>query len=152
MLADPNVNGGGSRQDQEKDRMKPEAAMPRRSYLLPLPPHKIASRQAHRVLEWALRDWALDGDLADDARVVLSELVTNALTHSLDVFRLTLRLHGERLLIEVWDAADGMPRVGVPEDLAVNGRGMFLVDALSRRWGVRAEPDGGKTVWAELTP
>jgi len=31
-----------------------------------------------------------------------------------------------------------------------NGRGMFLVDALSKEWGVRPEAEGGKTVWAKL--
>jgi anti-sigma regulatory factor (Ser/Thr protein kinase) len=121
-----------------------------RSYRLPLPPHKIASRQAHRVLEWALRDWRIDGDAADNARIVLSELVTNALTHSLDVFRLALCLNGDQILLEVWDRADGLPRVGLPDGLAVNGRGMYLVDTLSKEWGVRPEEDGGKTVWAKV--
>ncbi|MDN3357908.1 ATP-binding protein [Actinomadura sp. DC4] len=124
--------------------------MPPCSYRLPLPPHKIASRQAHRVLEWALRDWRVGGEAADNTRVVLSEMVTNALTHSLEVFRLSLHLRPDQILIEVWDGADGMPYVGLPDGLAVNGRGMFLVDALSKEWGVRAEADGGKTVWAKV--
>ena len=119
-------------------------------YRLPLPPHKIASRQAHRVLEWALRDWQVGGDAADNARIVLSEMVTNALTHSLDVFQLALRLNGDQILVEVWDRADGMPHVGLPDGLAVNGRGMFLVDTLSKEWGVRPEEEGGKTVWAKV--
>ena len=121
-----------------------------RSYRLPLPPHKIASRQAHRVLQWALQDWAVEGDAADNTRVVLSEMVTNALTHSLDVFRLALHLQGDQILVEVWDHADGVPSVGLPSGLAVNGRGMFLVNALSKEWGVRPEKDGGKTVWAKV--
>jgi anti-sigma regulatory factor (Ser/Thr protein kinase) len=62
------------------------------------------------VLEWALRDWAVEADTADNARVVLSEMVTNALTHSLEVFRLALGLHGDHILVEVWDGADGMPQ------------------------------------------
>jgi anti-sigma regulatory factor (Ser/Thr protein kinase) len=121
-----------------------------RDYCLPLPPHKIAARQAHRVLEWALRDWQVGGDAADNARIVLSEMVTNALTHSLDVFRLALRLNGDQILVEVWDGADGVPHVGLPDGLAVNGRGMFLVDTLSKEWGVRPEAEGGKTVWAKV--
>jgi anti-sigma regulatory factor (Ser/Thr protein kinase) len=128
---------------------RPEV-MRTRSYRLPLPPHKIASRQAHRVLEWALRDWQVRDDAADNARIVLSEMVTNALTHSLDVFRLALHLNGDQILLEVWDRADGMPHVGLPDGLAVNGRGMFLVDTLSKEWGVRPEEEGGKTVWARV--
>ena len=130
--------------------MDGQEAMRTRSYRLPLPPHAIASRQAHRVLEWALRDWRIDGDAAENARIVLSELVTNALTHSLDVFRLALCLNGDQILLEVWDRADGMPSVGLPRGLAVNGRGMFLVDTLSKEWGVRPEEEGGKTVWATI--
>ncbi|HEY0537985.1 MAG TPA: ATP-binding protein [Actinoallomurus sp.] len=130
--------------------MRPSEATWSRSYRLPLPPHPIASRQAHRVLEWALRDWAVEAETADNARVVLSEMVTNALTHSLEVFRLALGLHGDHILVEVWDGADGMPRVGLPDQLALNGRGMFLVDALSKEWGVRPDPEGGKTIWAKV--
>lgn len=121
-----------------------------RSYRLPLPPHKVASRQAHRVLEWALRDWRVEGEPADNTRVVLSELVTNALSHSLDVFRLELVLRPGEIVVEVWDGADGMPYVGLPDGLSVTGRGMFLVDALSKEWGVRPEAEGGKTVWAKV--
>ncbi len=130
--------------------MERSEVMRTRSYILPLPPHKIASRQAHRVLEWALRDWRIEGDAADNTRVVLSEMVTNALSHSLEVFRLALHVHPEQIVVEVWDGADGLPRVGLPEGLAVNGRGMFLVDALSKEWGVRPEAEGGKTVWAKV--
>jgi anti-sigma regulatory factor (Ser/Thr protein kinase) len=78
-------------------------------------------------------------------------MVSNALAHSLDVFRLSLHLHGDQILVEVWDCADGMPGVGLPDGLAVNGRGMFLVDALSKEWGIRAEEEGGKTIWAKLS-
>src|SRR4051794_29527196 len=121
-----------------------------RSYRLPLPPHKIASRQAHRVLQWALDDWAVGGEAADNARVVLSEIVTNALAHSLDVFRLALCLRGDQILVEVWDSADGVPAINLPGGLEVGGRGMFLVDALSKEWGVRPDERGGKTVWAKV--
>lgn len=128
---------------------RPETTRPH-GYRLPLPPHKIASRQAHRVLEWALRDWGIESSAADDVRVVLSELVTNALTYSLDVFRLALILGEDRILVEVWDSADGSPQVRSADDLAVNGRGLFLVEALCKEWGVRREKEGGKTVWAAI--
>lgn len=117
---------------------------------LPLPPHKIASRQAHRVLDWALEDWGVNGDVADNIRIVVLELVTNALTHSLDVFRLALRLDGDEVLIEVWDCTDAPPIVTLPDGLSDNGRGMFLVEALCKEWGVTYETDGGKTVWARV--
>ena len=120
------------------------------NYRLPLPPHPIASRQAHKVLEWALLGWRVRGTPADDSHIVLGELVTNALTHSTDVFALALDLHENQILIEVWDCTDATPEVIRSDDLAVNGRGMFLVDALSKEWGVRPEERGGKTVWARI--
>jgi anti-sigma regulatory factor (Ser/Thr protein kinase) len=119
-------------------------------YRLPLPPHKIASRQAHTVLRWALGDWCVQGEAADNVRVVLGELVTNALTHSTDVFTLALHLTDDLIVIEVQDSNDATPEVALPEGLAINGRGMLLVNALSKEWGVRQEKDGGKTVWAKV--
>ena len=50
-------------------------------YRLPLPPHPIASRQAHKVLEWALSGWCVHGAVADGAHIVLGELVTNEVRH-----------------------------------------------------------------------
>jgi serine/threonine-protein kinase RsbW len=94
--------------------------------------------------------WCVHGTAADDAHIVLGELVTNALTHSMEVFTLTLGLRGDRILIEVWDCADASPKVTLPDGLAVNGRGMFLVDVLAKEWGVRPEQEGGKTVWAAV--
>ncbi len=70
--------------------------------------------------------------------------------HSMDVFTLTLSLRGDQILIEVRDCTDATPEVALPDGLAVNGRGMFLVDALSKEWGVRPEEEGGKTVWAKV--
>lgn len=122
----------------------------KQKYRLPLPPHSIASRQAHKVLEWALSEWCVGGSCADDAHIVLGELVTNALMHSMDVFTLALNLQRDQILIEVWDCTDATPEVRPPDSYAVNGRGMFLVDALSKEWGVRPEERGGKTVWAAI--
>ncbi len=124
--------------------------MDHREYRLPLPPHKIASRQAHTVLKWALTDWSAGSEVVDNTRVVLGELVTNALTHSTDVFTLALHLTDELIVIEVWDSNDATPEVELPHELAINGRGMLLVNALSKEWGVRHEKDGGKTVWAKV--
>lgn len=66
----------------------------------------------------------------------------------MDVFTLALDLRGDRILIEVWDCTDASPEVIRPDGLAVNGRGMLLVDA--KEWGVRPEKEGGKTVWAAV--
>ena len=121
-----------------------------RVYSLPLPPHPIASRQAHVALKWALVDWCVPDEPIDNIRVVLGELVTNALKHSTDVFGLELRLDDDLVVIEVRDSSDAIPEVELPDGLALSGRGMPLVDALSKEWGVRHEKEGGKTVWAKI--
>lgn len=71
-------------------------------------------------------------------------------------FRLTLRLDSADVLrVGVTDArGDRVPRIDDPgeEEWAESGRGLRLVAAYADRWGVDEEPDGCKTVWAELAP
>lgn len=93
---------------------------------------------------------AAAGDLADDAAVVLSELVGNAVRHARGPIRVTLRSIGSGLRMEVHDAAPDSPPQPRPADgEATGGRGMHLVHGLSTRWGWDADA-AGKTVWAEL--
>ncbi|MFF8034770.1 MULTISPECIES: ATP-binding protein [unclassified Streptomyces] len=93
-------------------------------------------------------------DLSDNAVVVTSELVTNALTHSAGD-RIVCRLHvmADRIRIEVEDQARGpeVPFLRRPGPDDQNGRGLLLVDALGSDWGVGRAPGGhGRVVWAEL--
>lgn len=102
----------------------------------------------------AFRRFALPRLTACDvegAALVISELVTNAQRVAVDAqVRLIVRLSGDVLRIEVTDP-DGGPVV-FPCDLdpdAENGRGLFLVAALSHRWGTTRHLLG-KCVWAEM--
>jgi hypothetical protein len=93
---------------------------------------------------------------------VVSELVTNAyettVRHGLDTpIALRLSSNGQQVLIEVWDADPTPPQVPaldadrLPQPDAEDGRGIFLVGALSERWNCYAvEARGGKVVWAEV--
>jgi anti-sigma regulatory factor (Ser/Thr protein kinase) len=81
-----------------------------------------------------LSEWGL-GALADDAEVVVSELVTNAvqasraMTHA--AIRLWLATDRLQVVISVWDASPEPPtRIDAADD-AENGRGLLLVEALS---------------------
>jgi hypothetical protein len=69
----------------------------------------------------------------------------------MSVIRLRLLSDGMRVLIEVWGQAPGFPAPrGVPSD-AEDGRGLQLVDALTRgRWGWQAVDVRAQVVWAEL--
>jgi anti-sigma regulatory factor (Ser/Thr protein kinase) len=99
--------------------------------------------------EWGLRE------LADDASVVVSELITNAADASMAVpghpaVALRLRFTGASVVVEVWDqcARDLEPReAGADEEC---GRGLTVVAALSSRWGWQRTGGRRKVVWAEL--
>src|SRR5512143_1676496 len=95
---------------------------------------------------------ALDrrGRTSDDAELIISELVTNAVRYALTRVRLSLSMLSETLLIKVSDDGPGRPAAQSPLPEAVSGNGLRLVAALTSRWGVYAFP-GGKTVWCEVT-
>ena len=113
-------------------------------------PRPAAVRAARAQVRGQLERWGLAdrGDLADTAELLVSELATNALLHCASRFRLTLTAAHGILRCEVTDTGRRGPQV-VEAGGAESGRGMFLVDALARRWGCHRDGPG-KTVWFEL--
>ncbi|WP_420710858.1 SpoIIE family protein phosphatase [Streptomyces sp. NRRL S-118] len=135
-----------------------------------LPGNPLAPAAARRFVRAALADWtglalpaaaAITERVADDAVLVVAELVTNAVVHAGTTVELLLRLEEPdadqpaALVLEVSDhhptrtvrsehpaADDG----GGPEEY---GRGLQLVAALAECWGITYRP-GLKTVWARL--
>jgi len=86
--------------------------------------------------------------LVEDVRLVVSEFATNAVTHA--GTRFTVELLGEDRLV-LLTVRDGSPAPPIQVDaraLDTGGRGLFIVDMLSRDWGVDISPDGVKSVWA----
>jgi anti-sigma regulatory factor (Ser/Thr protein kinase) len=119
------------------------------SSLLHLDAHPSASKAARSELERHLKDWKLS-HLLDDASLVAGELVANAAKLG-SPFSLKLTREPAAVIIAVTDGSDEPPIVidRTEDDTAVDGRGMFLVQALSQKWGV--EPtEHGKTVWARV--
>ena len=101
-----------------------------------------------------LREWQLDS-LAEDAAILVSELLTNAVIASRSLQRpsfVTLRLLASRehVVIEVWDQNPHDPRSSRADDDAEHGRGFMVIDALSSRWGYRRVSASLKVVWCEL--
>ena len=94
-------------------------------------------------------DWGGGERLVEDVRLIVSELVTNAVLHGEPPVQLRLRKGGRRLLVEVYDSAVSSPRLrrAAPHDN--HGRGLLIVSMLSDRWGTRPTPDG-KSVWCQL--
>ncbi|WP_229865586.1 ATP-binding protein [Streptomyces spinoverrucosus] len=123
------------------------------TFVLPAAPESVGA--ARRTVRETLTSWHTGPDDLDNAVLVTSELVTNAVTHS-GSERIVCRLHitGDRLRIEVEDQNLGStlptPRQACPDDQ--NGRGLLLVEAICDDWGVRPAPNrSGRVVWADLT-
>lgn len=110
-------------------------------------------RSAHEAREFTrrtLRGWDLE-DLLDDALIVVSELVNNAITHAGSESELRLAISAAALWMEVADRGSGTPDPLPPSATRPHGRGLELVDALTASWGVQPARDGsGKLVWAEM--
>ena len=114
-----------------------------------LPPEPVSARACRRFLVAALEEWGAD-QFADDAVLLLSELVTNAVVHAGTEIQVHLRLDGDVLRVEVRDANPRLPRVKHFSMLSGTGRGLALVAGTARSWDVEPLPEGGKKIWFEL--
>jgi anti-sigma regulatory factor (Ser/Thr protein kinase) len=88
--------------------------------------------------------------LVADIQLVVSELATNAIVHASTVYTVTIRSDDELVVLEVRDGSQIGPVLRAPAALDTTGRGIAIVMALSRDWGVNTYAGGGKTVWAEF--
>ena len=89
--------------------------------------------------------------LEDSVRVVVSELVSNALVHARTPFTITLSQSSRTLLLRVEDGSPEPPVLRTPSPMDDSGHGLRLVEALSRDWGHTPTPEGSKVVWATFS-
>ncbi|MEO3807931.1 ATP-binding protein [Sphaerisporangium sp. B11E5] len=109
-------------------------------------------KEARDFTAETLAGWGLD-DLSADARLVVSELVTNALRHAGPPEGLRLLHRSTHLVCAVLDPADHPPILTTADHFAESGRGLWLIDTLCSSWGWCLLPTQGKLVWASfLTP
>jgi anti-sigma regulatory factor (Ser/Thr protein kinase) len=90
---------------------------------------------------------------ADDALVIVTELVSNAVQHGAEPIALRLSWDGRALHIEVSDDDPRIDRVHLTPRSGYDdhGRGLALTDRLAASWGVHEGPIGfSKTVWADV--
>jgi len=85
----------------------------------------------------------------DDAALVVSELVTNALRHGAGTVVLRASFVDGLLNVAVTDSGDDLPHQLPIDPERIGGLGLHIVERVSGQWGVAPFP-GGKTVWAVL--
>ncbi len=114
----------------------------------PLEPNTAAIRRARKTVSDQLWAWGLVS-IVDDAEIITSELVTNAIEHGGGVVELQVAALPHKVRISVIDTSPEAPEVATDRGLQVGGRGLALVQQLATSWGY--EPSAhGKEVWAEL--
>ncbi|MFF3257979.1 ATP-binding protein [Streptomyces sp. NPDC002932] len=127
-------------------------------------PNAVALARLHTAD--VLLGWGVSSDVVETAKLLVSELATNAVRHSeegeapahpfssqsgVQTFELSLEVVSGAVRLAVWDRDMRPPvlkEVGVD---AMGGRGIFIVAVMSRAWGYYpARPMPGKVVWAEI--
>ncbi|MCX4555580.1 PAS domain S-box protein [Streptomyces phaeochromogenes] len=113
---------------------------------LPAVPDSVPEGRA--FLTKALTSWDCT-TTADDARLLLSEILTNAVQHAQGPLGLHLCRTATELTVEVSDHSPHLPQPRLAAEDDESGRGLILVRALADTWGVRPT-DEGKTTWFTL--
>ncbi|HEV8627251.1 MAG TPA: ATP-binding protein [Acidimicrobiia bacterium] len=127
--------------------------------LLRLPATPVAASVARHAVA-GLAPY-LDPGVAENAELLVSELVTNSVRHAglpeEASIEFSVRASAEVLMVEVADAGHGFDHLSPPRPRVVagvaepSGWGLFLVDRISDRWGA-VKMDGETRVWFELRP
>jgi hypothetical protein len=118
---------------------------------LELPARTTAPSMARGFTTRRLRDWRLHG-LVGPTSLVVSELVTNSVVHAATPVWLTLSRMDGRVQVLVRDDGAGIPETREDgwSEHTLGGRGLLLVRAVTRGWGVFPARPRGKAVWAVL--
>lgn len=120
------------------------ALQPVRSSRIELPEGTVAARAARGAVDLHLGP-GLSAQEAMDLRLLVSELVSNAVVHGGGTAVMYLALTERRLRVEVCDSG---PEAESPAHAASSGFGLAILDRLAARWGVST--DDGTCVWFEI--
>jgi anti-sigma regulatory factor (Ser/Thr protein kinase) len=109
---------------------------------------------ARRITKTFLQFCEISGEPAENALLLISELTTNAVAANLAAglpdetpLWISLRHFREGLLMEVHDSSPLSPIRANSAELAEDGRGLMLVEELSRDWGYFPAATRGKVVY-----
>lgn len=124
------------------------AAVESRSVRVVLPFHPTAVREARSIVRRC--GDGLTSDLVDDAELLASEVVTNAVRHGRPVIELAVAVDAASLTVRVSDGSGRLPAVRASARDEPSGRGLRMVEQVAAEWGVEPASTAGKTVWFRL--
>jgi len=122
------------------------------AFILPGIPESVRIARFHVRAAFVFHDL---GQLADDAAVITSELVTNAIQHACGDATATIGVtvararDSEAMIVAVSDSSTLAPVLHIASPGSEGGWGLQIVESLSAHWGWHPEP-GGKAVFAIL--
>lgn len=113
-------------------------------------PSADAPRRARKFVADVLSERG-EGELIGDAKLIISELATNAVVHAGSRFQVAVHFQRERgtVTLSVSDTSSAKPELCRPGPTDPDGRGLRVVDAVAHAWGC-SPARAGKSVWAEL--
>ncbi|WP_210732825.1 SpoIIE family protein phosphatase [Streptomyces sp. RKND-216] len=111
---------------------------------------KEAAPRARAFASGVLSSWRFSTEVQDLGVLAASELVANSLQHGTPPMRLRLRRTDRRLIVEVTDGDDHLPRRRRADPVDEAGRGISIVATVASSWGSRRTQGGGKAVWCEF--
>jgi anti-sigma regulatory factor (Ser/Thr protein kinase) len=114
---------------------------------LHLPPRAASAREARTKVRAMVSAWPTPCSAA--LQVLVDEVVTNVILHARTDAELVATVDGHFARVQVRDGSTRLPTALHYGTSSLTGRGLHLVEALARRWGV-TELDGGKVVWFEF--
>ena len=113
------------------------------------PAHPAAVRDVRRFVHQTLDAAGVEPTIVDDAVLMTSEIITNAVLHASTPAELRLSVGDQRIRISVTDASSAVPEIRVFDFVSASGRGLAIVAAMAADWGVDSL-GAGKRVWFEV--
>jgi anti-sigma regulatory factor (Ser/Thr protein kinase) len=107
-------------------------------------------REVRRFVRDTLVAAGVSPAAVEDAVLLTSEVLGNAVVHAATAAELRLAIHGQRVRVEVSDGSADFPEVRVFDFVSASGRGLRILAAIAADWGVEPLPGKGKRVWFEL--
>lgn len=107
-------------------------------------------RSVRQSLALQLTQLHLGDRAVDDAMVMVTELVANAVEHGGRRATVSMDWTDDEVRVSVFDTSSTLPAVPDLDPTRPGGRGLRIVEAFADRHGFHPEPGGGKTIWFAL--